>query len=303
MAGSQYLLAVSGLWDLAGFLAGVVGLGASLLVSRLPFYDRAGEERHSEQRPDRLLGKTTMSFATAVAAYGVLTLIVSLAELVGPIHDILNSVALQLSFPATETTLGWTVQAATGKKISIFGHPGALLFYTSVFAYGFYRLKGYLKKNAWRRVLVSTGRNAVKSSIGIISMVCMAMIMDQTGMTRTIAMGLSASVEGAIPLLSPFVGLLGAFMTGSNTNSNVIFTGLQRDTAELVGLPVTLILAAQTTGGSLGSMLAPAKVIVGCSTAGLAGKEGQVLRRTIVYGILIAAVVGILTWIISVRLT
>ena len=86
-------------------------------------------------------------------------------------------------------------------------------------------------------------------------------------------------------------------MTGSNTNSNVVLAALQQQTATLLNLPVALILAAQTTGGSLGSMLAPAKIIVGCSTAGLAGEEGQVLRRTIIYGVIIAAVIGVVVWI------
>jgi lactate permease len=85
-------------------------------------------------------------------------------------------------------------------------------------------------------------------------------------------------------------------MTGSNTNSNVVFAGLQQQTAELLVMPIMIILGAQTTGGSLGSMLAPAKIIVGCSTAGLAGEEGQVLRRTITYGVIITAVIGIIAW-------
>jgi len=58
---------------------------------------------------------------------------------------------------------------------------------------------------------------------------------------------------------------------------------------------VPIILAAQTTGGSIGGMLAPARIIVGCSTAGLAGKEGQVLSRTIAFGLVITAVVGVVT--------
>jgi lactate permease len=99
--------------------------------------------------------------------------------------------------------------------------------------------------------------------------------------------------------MSPFIGLLGAFMTGSNTNSNVIFANLQKTTAELIGITVPLILAAQTTGGSLGSMLAPAKVIVGCSTAGLEGQEGKVMRVTLGYGLLIAAIIGAVVWLAS----
>ena len=67
--------------------------------------------------------------------------------------------------------------------------------------------------------------------------------------------------------------------------------------AELIGISVFIILGAQTTGGSLGSMLAPAKIIVGCSTAGLAGREGDVLKKTLLPGLLIAACVGVVAWL------
>ncbi len=87
-------------------------------------------------------------------------------------------------------------------------------------------------------------------------------------------------------------------MTGSNTNSNVIFAPLQQSTAALIGISVLVILGAQTTGGALGSMLAPAKVIVGSSTAGLAGREGEVMKKTLPYGVLIASVVGLLAWFV-----
>jgi lactate permease len=79
---------------------------------------------------------------------------------------------------------------------------------------------------------------------------------------------------------------LGAFITGSNNNSNVLFAGLQMRTAELLNLSVPLILGAQTAGGSLGSVMAPAKVIVGCSTVGLGDNEGVVMRPVLGYGII-----------------
>jgi lactate permease len=84
-------------------------------------------------------------------------------------------------------------------------------------------------------------------------------------------------------------------MTGSNTNSNILFGALQRDTAGLLGISTPVILAAQTTGGALGSMLAPAKIVVGCSTVGLGGEEGPVLRQGVRYGMIITSVVGLIT--------
>ena len=83
-------------------------------------------------------------------------------------------------------------------------------------------------------------------------------------------------------------------MTGSNTNSNVVFGMLQKQTAELARLSIPVVLGAQTTGGSIGSMLAPAKILVGCSTVGLSGKEGPVLRTTMKYGMIITGLIGLL---------
>jgi lactate permease len=87
--------------------------------------------------------------------------------------------------------------------------------------------------------------------------------------------------------------MLGAFTTGSNTNSNVLFGPLQLQMAQLLVLDRRWLLAAQTAGGALGSMVAPAKLVVGCATVGLIGQDGLVLRRTFAYALAIALVVGV----------
>jgi lactate permease len=302
MACTQYLLANHRLWNLAGFVAGLAGLVASAFVSRLAFYRRhqpmgitdlkSGEEKSKSSSQ----GDRPMSLVLAVSPYMILIVIVTIAELVVPVHQFLNRTELNLEFPEIRTSFGWVTEAGSGKAISIFGHPGALLAYASLIGYGIFAFGGYYQPNAWKRILSNTVRSAVRSSIGIATMVGFATIMSMSGMTYALAQGLSQAVEPLFPFLSPFIGLLGAFMTGSNTNSNVVFTALQQQSAHLLHLPVAIILAAQTTGGSLGSMLAPAKIIVGCSTAGLAGEEGHVLRRTIVYGLVITAVIGLIVW-------
>jgi lactate permease len=142
-----------------------------------------------------------------------------------------------------------------------------------------------------------TVKSAVPSSIGIATMVGMAVAMDHAGMTYVLAEGLGKAAGPLYPLVAPFVGALGAFMTGSNTNSNVVFASLQQQAAQLLGISVPIILAAQTTGGAMGSMLAPAKLIVGCSTAGLAGEEGKVLKKSLAPGLIICGVVGVLAWL------
>jgi lactate permease len=109
-----------------------------------------------------------------------------------------------------------------------------------------------------------------------------------------------ASLMGAaFPLVSPLVGILGAFATGSNNNSNVLFAPLQKSAAALLGIDPRLLLATQTAGGALGSMLAPAKITVGCSTVGLKGREGDVLRRTLLPGLLIGLLLGAIALLFS----
>ena len=128
-------------------------------------------------------------------------------------------------------------------------------------------------------------------------MVGMAVVMQHAGMTRTLAEGVADAVGDAYPLASPFIGALGAFMTGSNTNSNVVLGSFQQDAAALLGLNALIVLAAQTAGAAIGSTFAPAKVIVGASTVGLGGDEGPVLKKVLSYGLVLVGVISLVTWI------
>ena len=314
MAGVQAGLAVSGLWNLAGFAAGLAGLGVGTLVARLPRYQQA-RDQVPDSKPDlqlrgpqplsnavpqgvqgdrRSLDRPAMSLALALAPYLLLIVVVAAAELWPWLHHVLNQVQIQLEFPELQTSFGWTTPAGTGRSISIFGHPGALLLYVSLVFYAVYSLTGHYTPGVTRRIARQTVRSAVPSSIGIATMVGFALVMDHSGMTYVLAEGLGQAAGPLYPLVAPYIGLLGAFMTGSNTNSNVVFAPLQQQAAQLLGIDVLIVLAAQTTGGSLGSMLAPAKLIVGASTAGLAGQEGQILKKTLWPGLLLAAIVGLL---------
>ena len=291
MAGVQYLLAVNGMWTVAATGAAMVGLAFGVLFARLPAF-RSG---YPEDKPinhavsQNALPSTGKSkpLWLSLSAYVILVGLAFLLNLSEPIKEALSFAQIRLSFPELTTSLGWVTPAEEGRKISLFSHPGAILLYTSLSSMLVYGLTGYYKKGAVGRILRGVVNGAVGSSLGIAVMVGLSVVMSHTGMTNLLAEGLSRSFgKNIFPLVSPFIGALGAFITGSNNNSNVLFGVLQQRTAELLGLSVTAILAAQTTGGSLGSVFAPAKVIVGCSTVGLSGKEGLVMRKMILLGLL-----------------
>jgi lactate permease len=133
--------------------------------------------------------------------------------------------------------------------------------------------------------------------MSIVSMVAMAVVMEHAGMTTVLAQGLANGVGNLFPVAAPWIGALGAFMTGSNTNSNVVFGALQLQTATLLGYAPAIILAGQTAGAALASVVAPTKVVVGASTAGMEGREGEVMRRLFAYVGLLVALVSALTFL------
>ncbi len=292
MGTTQFLLARAGLWALGATGAALTGLIVGVLLVRFV----GGSV--SKVAPTPTSNGITLS--AAVAAYLILIATIFGINLIPVFDRTFNTVVLALDFPAVATSLGWVTPVESGRRISLFGHPGALLLYASLITYAIYQHYGYYKSGAGQTIIRNVLRTGVKSGVGIAVMIAVAVIMNHAGMTNTLAQGISENISArAYPAAAPFIGMLGAFITGSNTNSNVIFGILQRDSADLLGLSVTLILAAQTAGGALGSTLAPAKVIVGCSTVGLAGQEGPVINRMLGYGIIPIIVVALVTLGIS----
>jgi lactate permease len=218
-------------------------------------------------------------------------------QLIPAVRSALGQVVLSVDFPKLTTRLNYTTPAGPGRTIPLFSHAGAILAYASILAYLIYRRAGLYTEGAAGRIVSGMVQRVMSSSVGIASMVAMAVVMQHAGMTETLARGLAEGVGQAFPAMSPWIGALGAFMTGSNTNSNVVFAALQMRTAELLGFSVALILAAQTSGGALGSVIAPTKVVVGASTGGMAGREGEVMRQMLVYTGLLILLVSVLATI------
>ncbi len=322
MAGSQYVIAAAGLWSLAAFGAGLVGLGVIILDLRLDLFDpqawrsRLGAGMNAPASDGDCPGdgklisqprgevppaanshrSDVLALAKALFPYALLTFIIILGQMVfkGP----LSVLELNINFPEVVTSFGWRTPSGSGRALSVLGHAGALLLYTSVLSFLWFRWQGTFGEGPMYRfwpIVKQTARGSVKSTIGIVTLVAMAVTMQLAGMTQLLAQALSAGTGPLFPFISPFIGALGAFMTGSNTNSNVVFGQLQVDTAQALSLSVTMILGAQTAGGAIGSLFAPAKVIVGTSTVEGAD-DSKVLGRAVVYGLAIIAVLGMVTF-------
>ena len=112
----------------------------------------------------------------------------------------------------------------------------------------------------------------------------LAYIMNYSGMSSTL--GLAFTKTGSLfPFFAPILGWLGVFLTGSDTSSNALFSGLQRTTAEAVGVDPHLTVASNATGGVTGKMISPQSISVATAATGMIGKEGNLFRFTLFHSL------------------
>jgi lactate permease len=109
------------------------------------------------------------------------------------------------------------------------------------------------------------------------------------------AMGLAFARTGVLyPFFGTMLGWLGVALTGSDTASNVLFGSLQRISAEQIGVPSTLMAAANSCGGVMGKMIDAQSIVVASTATEWYGHEGEILRYVFFHSIALAALVGIM---------
>jgi lactate permease len=100
-------------------------------------------------------------------------------------------------------------------------------------------------------------------------------------MPIALAEGVASLTGSAWPFFSTFIGGLGAFVAGSNTVSNMMFSLFQFGVGERILVDPTWIVALQAVGGAAGNVICVHNVVAASAVAGLAGKEGDVIRKTL----------------------
>jgi lactate permease len=116
-------------------------------------------------------------------------------------------------------------------------------------------------------------------------------------MPVVLAAGASALVGKAWVGLAGVIGALGAFIAGSNTFSNMMFSLFQFATAIKTGAVPGVIVALQAVGGAAGNMICVHNVVAASAVVGLIGKEGHIIRKTLIpmtYYLIVAAIVGVI---------
>lgn len=253
---------------------------------------RSGEQRGGKD------AESNMNLLQAFVPYfllSVLTLIVLLAK---PVHEMLGQVSFGISFPETATGYGHVNMAVKSfSPFAPFTHASMFLFLSSMTGLFYYKKHGWLKDGSIKRIFRNSVSMAMPSGIAVIVLVAMSKIMDGSGQTVVLANGIAAVLGKIYIIFVPFIGLLGTFMTGSNMSSNILFGGFQMATASLLKVDAAAILGTHSAGGSIGSAVSPSNIVLGTTTAGIPGREGEILRRILKITVPAAIIIGIILYV------
>ena len=245
-----------------------------------------------EMKLDQLAYKTPVSTPMAWAPYLLLAALLVASRIVPEFKAALQS----LKF-------GWTNilgEAGVSGSIEPLYLPGGILVMVVLLTFFLHRMhfSGLVK------AVGESSKTLLGAGFVLIFTIPMVRILINSGvngadlMSMPVAMAqlVADSVGNVYPFFAPWVGALGAYIAGSNTVSNLMLSQFQYDTAVLLGVSGTMMVALQSVGAAAGNMIAIHNVVAASATVGLLGREGITLRKTLLptlYYLIAAGVLGL----------
>lgn len=164
--------------------------------------------------------------------------------------------------------------------------PAAVLIVVAIITFFLHRMNG----REMRAAVSESSRTLLGAGFVLLFTVPMVRIyinsdvnnLNLESMPITMAEWVANNVGGVWPLFAPTIGALGAFIAGSNTVSNLMFSLFQYGVAERLVISGAMIVALQAVGAAAGNMIAIHNVVAASATVGLLGQEGATLRKTII---------------------
>lgn len=190
-----------------------------------------------------------------------------------------------LQSPAVTLQLSNIFGTEIGSRVQPLYLPGTIFVLVSLLTFLLHGMRAARYATAWRR----SARTLLSASVALVFTVPMVQVFIHSAggasgyekMPLTLAEGVASMTGSAWPLFAPLIGGLGAFVAGSNTVSNMMFSLFQFGIGERIGVDPMWVVALQAVGGAAGNTICVHNVVAASAVAGLVGKEGTVIRKTL----------------------
>lgn len=230
--------------------------------------------------------KTSTEIINAWAVYGLILFFIIITS---PLFDSFRTFLQSIS--ATPITIPIK---GIEKTVKIFWLTDAgLLIFLGTFLGGL--IQGATIKELFS-VLWKSTIQLKKTYITVISLIILSTIMDFSGMIPVLGMALVAATGTFYPLFAPAIGCLGAFLTGSDTSSNILFGKLQANVAHQIGAEPSWFAAANTVGATGGKIISPQSIAIATSACGQQGEEGTIMKKALPYALFYITVAGLMVY-------
>lgn len=248
--------------ELPAILGGVSSMAVTILLAKVLYKEKAPPNSKKISLPEGL------------KAWSPFILVFIFILITSPVFPVINEVLVKIS---TSVKI-YSGEGATASKFTWLATPGTLII-LATFIGGL--IQGVGIKEIFI-VLLRTFKQMWRTVVTVLAIVALAKIMGYSGMIKSIAVVLVLLTGSSYPLIAPLIGALGTFVTGSDTNANVLLGGLQVEVARSLGLNPYWLAAANTCGATAGKMISPQSIAVACAAViGLAGEEGNLLKATV----------------------
>ena len=219
----------------------------------------------------------------------IFVLLLLTSKLVPPVNSFLaqfaSSVKISTSANAGLTSFSWV------------NTPGVVIFVAAIIGGIVQKAGGKLMWDTFLATLKQMSRTIVT----IMAVLAVAKIMTYSGMISDMA-GLFVSLTGVFyPFVSPIIAAIGAFVTGSGTNTEVLLGRLQSEAAEAIGASPYWLAAANSVGAGIGKILSPQCIATAVAAVDLVGQDSKVLSAVLKWALLMLVlaciIVGCFQWL------
>ena len=249
----------------------------------------SNEEIHNGQSQDQsVLSQSKVTTKEGVLAWLPYMLLCILILAASPLFPSVNQFLANFSSKIQI----YTGESASPTSFIWINTPGMIIIIATVVAGLIQKVKISTMINVFKR----TVKQLSKSFITITSIVAISKLMSHSGMTSSISFGITAITGSFYPIISPLLGSIGTFVTGSDTSANILFGGLQAEAAISLGIDPYWIAAANTAGATAGKMISPQSIAIATSATGLIGKEGKIFSATLKFCLGYVIILGILVY-------